>query len=113
MSADDFKMFIQIIELLTDYMCDEKPHCIIYAGDVNSRCKQWWPEDNEDQQGIALDAFIESNALFRLTDQRTHILENSKSCIDLIITNQPSPFLNLVFILTCLEVAIMKLFLGK
>ena len=28
-SADDFKMFIQIVELLTDHMRDEKPHCII------------------------------------------------------------------------------------
>ena len=87
MSADDFEMFIQRIELLTDYMRDEKPHCIIFAGDFNSRCKQWWPEDNEDHQGIALDEFIESNALFQLIDQPTHILENSKSCIDLIITN--------------------------
>ena len=92
MSADDFEMFIQRIELLTDYMRDEKPHCIIFAGDFNSRCKQRWPEDNEDHQGIALDEFIESNALFQLIDQPTHILENSKSCIDLIITNQPSLF---------------------
>ena len=92
MSADDFEMFIQRIELLADYMCDEKPHCIIFAGDFNSRCKQWWPEDDEDHQGIALDEFIESNALFQLIDQPTHILENSKSCIDLIITNQPSLF---------------------
>ena len=92
MSADDFEMFIRRIELLTDYMSDEKPHCIIFAVDFNSRCKKWWPEDNvnEDHQGIALDEFIESDALFQLINQPTHILENSKSCIDLIITNQPS-----------------------
>ena len=86
MSADDFEMFIQRIELLTDYMRDEKPQCIIFAGNFNGRCKQWWPEGNEDHQGIALDEFIEGNALFQLIDQPTHILENSKSCIDLIIT---------------------------
>ena len=40
MSADDFEMFIQKIQLPTDYMRDEKPHCIIFAGDFNSRCKQ-------------------------------------------------------------------------
>ena len=49
-------------------------------------------EYNEDRQGIALDEFIKSNALFQLIDQPMHILENSKSCIDLIITNQPSLF---------------------
>ena len=92
MSADDFEMFIQRIELLIDYMSDENPHCIIFAGDFNSRCKQWWPEDNEDHQRKALDEFIESSALFQLIDQPTHILENSESCIDLIITNQPSLF---------------------
>ena len=73
-------------------MHDEKPYCIIFAGDFNSRCKQWWPEDNENHQGIALDEFIKSNALFQLIDQPTHILENSEACIDLIITNQPSLF---------------------
>ena len=34
MSADDFKMFIQVIELLTDHMRDEKQYCIIFAGDI-------------------------------------------------------------------------------
>ena len=73
-------------------MHDETLHCIIFPGDFNSTCKQWWPEDSKDHQGIALDEFIESNALFQLINQPMHILENSKSCIDLIITNQPSLF---------------------
>ena len=51
MSADDFEVFMQTIELLTDYMHNEKLHCIIFAGDFNSRCKQRWPEDNENHQG--------------------------------------------------------------
>ena len=92
MSADDFEMFIQRVELLTGYMRDGKLHCIIFVGDFNSRCKQWWPEDDEDHQRIALNEFIKSNILFQLIDQPTHILENSKSCIDLVITNQPSLF---------------------
>ena len=62
---------------------------VILIVDAN---KQWWPEDNEGHQGMALDEFIEGNLLFQLIDQPTHILENSKSCIDLIITNQPSLF---------------------
>ena len=91
MAADDFEMFIQRIKLLTDNMCNEKPHCIIFAGDFNSRWKQSWPKDNEDHRGIVFYAFIKSNTLFQLINQPTHILENSKSCIvDLIITSQPS-----------------------
>ena len=83
-------MFIQRIELLTDYIRDEKPYYIIFPGNFNNRCKQWWPEDNEDHQRTALDEFIESNALFQLIDQPTHVQENSNSCIDLIISNQTS-----------------------
>ena len=71
MSADDFEIFIQRIELSTDYMRDEKPHYIVFAGDFNSRWRQWRPEDNEDHQGIALYEFIESNVLFQLIEQPT------------------------------------------
>ena len=113
MSADDFKMFIQRIELLTDYIRDEKPHCIIFAGDFNSRRKQWWPEDNEDHQGIALDEFIERNALFQLINSQRIFWKIVNHVLTLSSQTNPPYLLNLVYILPCLGVAIMKLFLGK
>ena len=57
------------------------PVCI-YA----KSCPWGCPADNQDHQGIAVNEFIESSALIQFIDQPTHILENSKSCIDLLIT---------------------------
>ena len=71
-------------------MRDEKPHCIIFTGDFNCRSQQWWPGDIENEEGVALDEFIESNNLTQLIDQPTHIINESRSCIDLIITDQPN-----------------------
>ena len=42
-------------------MHDEKPHCIILTGDFNSRSQQWWHGNIENEEGVALDEFIESN----------------------------------------------------
>ena len=90
MSSDDFVLFMQCLELLLDYMYDKKPHCIIFTGEFNCRIQQWWPGGNKNEEGIALDEFIESNNLTQLIDQPTHIMNKSRSCIDLIITNQPN-----------------------
>ena len=81
---------MQCLELLLDYMRDEKPHCIIFTGEFNSRSQQWWPGDIENEEGVALDEFIESNNLTQLIDQPPHIMNESRSCIDLIITDQPN-----------------------
>ena len=90
MSSDNFVLFMQRLELLLDYMGDEKLHCIIFTGDFNSRNQQWWPGDIENEEGVALDDFIESNNLTQLIDQPPHIMNESRSCIDLIITDQPN-----------------------
>ena len=91
MSSDDFVLFMQRLELLLDYTRHEKPHCIIFTiGDFDYRTQQWWPGDIENEEGVALDEFIESNNLTQLIDQPTHIMNESRSCIDLIITDQPN-----------------------
>ena len=89
MSSDDFVLFMQRLELLLDYMRDEKPYCIIFTGDFNCRSQQWWPGHIENEEGVALDEFIESNNLTKFIDQLIHTMNGSRSCIDLIITDQP------------------------
>ena len=90
MPSDDFVLFMQRLELLLEYMPDKKPHCIIFTGDFNYRSQQWWPGDNKNEEGVAFDEFIESNILTQLIDQPTHIMNESRSCIDLIIIDQPN-----------------------
>ena len=89
MSSDDFVLFMQRLELFLDYMRDEKPNCITFTCDFNCRSQRWWPGDTENEEGVALDEFIESNNLTQLINQPTHIMNESRSCIDLIITDQP------------------------
>ena len=64
-------------------MRDEKLHGIIFTGDFNCRSQQWWPGDTENEEGVALDEFIESNNL-NTYHEREQIMYN------LIITDQPN-----------------------
>ena len=80
----------QKIARVADYMRDENPHCIFLTRHCNCRSQQWWPDDIENEEGVAFDEFIESNNLTQLIDQPIHIMNESRSCIDLIITDQPN-----------------------
>ena len=71
----------------------KKPDCIIIPGDFNCRTQQWWSGDIEDPHGTALDDLIQSKNLYQLIDKPTHIINDSSSCTDLIITSQPFQFL--------------------
>ena len=97
--VEDFHLFLlDKLQLTLDYVKDIKPYSIILTSDFNCRSSHWWAEDTELQEGTALDELTESNNLFQLIDQPTHIRVNSKSCIDLIITDQPNLLLIIAFI---------------
>ena len=70
----------------------ERPHLIVIAGDFYSRTSQWWIEDAESSEGLALDEIIEVNDLYQLIDELTGIRGASMSCIDLVITDQLNLF---------------------
>ena len=71
----------------------ERPHLMILTGDLNCHSSQWWPQDMEEPQGMALEELIEPNNLHQLIDEPTNIRGEAMSCIDLIITDQPNLFL--------------------
>ena len=50
--------------------------------------------DTESPEGAALDEFIETNNLHQLIEEPTNIRNDSMTCIDLIITDQPNLFVN-------------------
>ena len=93
-TAEDFHLFLDKLQLTLDYINDIKPYSIVFTGDFNCRSSHWWAEDTELPEGTALDELIESNNLFQLIDKPTHIRENSRSYIDLIITDQPKLFVD-------------------
>ena len=68
--------------------------CGVPQGSVLGFCRtsQWWTEDAESPEGMALDEIIEVNNLYQLINEPTNIRGESMSCIDLIITDQPNLF---------------------
>ena len=93
-SSDEFDLFLSRLELVIEHMRHEKPDCIILTGDFNSKTKQWWPDGEEMNEGVLLNQLIESFSMTQLIDQPTHILTNSSSLIDLIITDQVDMFVD-------------------
>ena len=93
-SSDEFDLFLSRLELVIEHMRHEKPDCIILTGDFNSKTKQWWPDGEETNEGVLLNQLIESFSMTQLIDQPTHILTNSSSLIDLIITDQVDMFVD-------------------
>ena len=91
-TAEYFHLFLDKLQLTLDYINDIKPYSIVFTGDFNCRSSHWWAKDIELPEGTALDEVIESNNLFQLIDQPTHIKGNSRSCIDL--TDQPNFFVD-------------------
>ena len=91
-SNEEFDAFYSRLQEIFDIIKDAKPHCVILTGDLNCRSKQFWSDDIDSPKGVALDELIKSNNLTQLIDQPTNIELRGKSCVDLIITDQPNLF---------------------
>ena len=59
------------------------------AGDFNCRSPQWWENDIENNEGKLFEPLASENGLHQLVSEPTHLMGESKSCIDLILTDQP------------------------
>ena len=91
-SNEDFEEFYHKLQDNLDQIKDLKPHCTILMGHFNCPTKQFWPGDTDSPKRIALDELIESNNMTQLIDQPTNLESRGISCVDLIITDQPSLF---------------------
>ena len=60
----------------------------ITMGNFNVRSSNWCKYDKSNKEGAQIDSVTSTYGLVQLICERTHILSNSPSCIDLIFTNQ-------------------------
>ena len=81
--VENFKNSIQRIK-------NETPFCQIHVGDLNCHQKKWWVDDINDTPGDLLNEVITSENLFQMVNEPTHIVGAHRSCIDLVITDQPN-----------------------
>ena len=87
---DEYNNFTTNFELMISKMFAENPHCLIITGDFNCRSTQWWENDIENSEGKLFEQITADNGLHQLISEPTHIVGSSKSCIDLIFTDQPN-----------------------
>ena len=59
-------------------------------GDFNAKSKDWCSIDITSSEGSELDFLTSQFGLSQIIKEPTNILDNSKSCIDLIFTSQPN-----------------------
>ena len=57
------------------------------------RSTQWWENDIENNEGKLFEPLTSDNGLHQLISEPTHLMGDSKSCIDLIFTDQPNLFI--------------------
>ena len=89
-SHDEFDDFMFNFELLLSRMHSENPLCVVITGDFNCHSTQWWEDDVENSEGRILEPFVSELGLHQLVSEPTHTMGDSKSCIDLILTDQPN-----------------------
>ena len=58
--------------------------------DFNARSTSWWIHDTKTYEGTHINALTASYDHQQIISERTHMLSNSSSSIDLMFTNQPN-----------------------
>ena len=66
------------------------PFLTVMIGDFNAKSKDWCSIDITSFEGSELDFLTSQFGLSQIIKEPTHILDNSRSCIDLIFTSQPN-----------------------
>ena len=60
------------------------------TGDSGAKSKHWWENNMTSFERSKLDFITSQPKILQIIKEPTHILENSKSCIDLIFISQPN-----------------------
>ena len=66
----------------------------VVTGDFNARSSYWWSNDINSTEGTNLFSLTSSNGFSQLINEPAHFQNNSSSCIDLILTDQPNLSVN-------------------
>ena len=92
-SQAEYEEFTKNFDIMLSKMAAENPYCVIITGDFNARSPQWWENDLENDFGKVFEPFTSDLGLHQLISEPTHFMGESRSCIDLIFTDQPNLFI--------------------
>ena len=87
---DESETFSDNFEITLDILAQKNPFLITTIGDFNAKPKNWYSQDKTSFDGKTIESITSQFELYQLINERTHLLDNSSSCIDLIFTSQPN-----------------------
>ena len=87
---DKFQEFKSNLEINLDVLSANNPFLIVIIGDFNAKSTNWYLNDVTRFEGLKIEFLASQFAMSQVINEPTHILDNSKSCIDLIFTSQPN-----------------------
>ena len=73
-----------------DALSTNNPFLTVMIGDFNAKSSNWCLNDITTFEGSQIEFLASQFAMSQVINEPTHILDNSKSCIDLIFTSQPN-----------------------
>ena len=89
-SSDEFESFSKNLELTLDRVIQSTSYIAVLVGDFNAKCTNWYKHDTTNFEGITIDNILSHWGLYEVINEHTHVLENSSSCMELILTSQPN-----------------------
>ena len=66
------------------------PFLTVMIGDFNAKLSNWYLNDITSFEGLQIEFLASQFVMSQVVREPTHILDNSKPCIDLILTSQPN-----------------------
>ena len=82
--------YMENFELSVENIKSQSPFCSFFIGDYNCHNSAWLSSDRTDTPGELLNDIILQNGFQQLVNEPTHFMGNTKTCIDLVITDQPN-----------------------
>ena len=92
-SHDEFENFCIKFNILLSKKNDELPICSVVTGGFNARSPRWWKNDITNFEGKEIDFLTSSTGYIQIVDKPTHVIDKSKSCIDLIFCTKQNVIL--------------------
>ena len=87
---DEFQEFKSNLEINLDAVSTNNPFLTVIIGDFNGESSNWYLNDRTRFEGSQIEFLASQFAMFQVINEPTHILDNSKSRINLIFTSQPN-----------------------
>ena len=92
-TSSEFGTSMTCFENMLSRVSAEDPYTVIITGDFSCRSSKWWQGDTDNEERKVFEPFSTDLGLHQPMSEPTHIMGNSKSCIDAIFTDQPNLFL--------------------